>query len=199
MRSDWVRLGLVVLLCSDPASAQSHRTQNAATAIATVATGDPNTPADAAAVNAQKKKAAKRPIAESPSNTNCAAPVVRTTVRGIDADGHPYVETVDADGTRRHRTRTGVTITSPNGRQSRLSFANAPPPTAPILPETPESGRTWFDQHNKALLALISQTVNGDATALNSFSAREMQATGGDILKQIYFRTDALQFLAGAP
>jgi len=187
MRLNSKRVLLVMLLCLSSAVVQSQTTP-----IAAGVTGDA-----ASAGRAHKKKAVKHPIAQSP-DANCAAASARTTVRGIDASGNPYVETVDPDGTRRHRTRGRVTITSPNGQESTVLQANAQAPTAPPLPTTPESGRAWFDQHNAALLALISQTVNGDATALKSFSAREMQATSGDTLKQIYFRTDALQFLAGA-
>lgn len=118
-----VARGVVAGACAPRAS--SAFVQSQTTPIAVGVTGDA-----ASAVGAQKKKALKHPIAQS-SAANCAAASSRTTVRGIDASGNPYVETVDADGTRRHRTRGQVTITSPNGKESTLLQANAPAPTAP--------------------------------------------------------------------
>jgi hypothetical protein len=108
------------------------------------------------------------------------------------------VETTEADGTKRRQTRSGITIISPDGKKQQLSFANAPYPTPPALPESGATTRAWFERHNAALLDIISSTVNGDQRAMQDFLKGEAASTGGDLLQQIYFRTDTLSILLGS-
>src|ERR1043165_7096509 len=107
MRFDSLVALLVIFLCLSPDLAGGQATPGDASASGS----DPST------VRAQKKKGAKHPIAP-PSDANCATISASTVTRGIDASGNPFVDTVDPDGTRRHRTKGRVTITSPNGSVS---------------------------------------------------------------------------------
>ncbi len=126
-------------------------------------------------------------------------PATPQQLRGIDANGDPFVETTEADGTKHRRTRRGVVTTRPDGtRGPGTALSDAPMPTPPLLPADPASGRAWFESHNNDLLNLISRSVNNDADQLSNYAKRETQETQGDVLKQIYLRTVVLGILVGA-
>jgi hypothetical protein len=120
--------------------------------------------------------------------------------RGFDEKGQPFVEERRPDGTIVRYTLNGIQITKPDGTGQFIprqkTYAHAQPPTPPELPADPSRGRNWIKLHNEALLSLISALVRGDKSEMSKFSAVEATQTGGDMFKQIEYRTQIAAFLA---
>jgi hypothetical protein len=120
--------------------------------------------------------------------------------RGFDEQGQPFIEERKPDGTIVRHTPRGTQITKPDGTSQfiphQVVFSHAQPPTPPELPADPGRGRQWIELHNGALLSLIKALVREDESEMSKFSAVEAARTGGDVFKQIEYRTQIAAFLA---
>jgi hypothetical protein len=145
-----------------------------------------------------KEKAIVRPpaLAVVPPSAGDGGPVWR----GFDEKGKPFVEERKPDGTIVRHTQSGTQITKADGTRQFIPrptpYAHAQAPTPPELPADPGRGRTWIELHNGALRSLISTLVRNDVSEMSKFSAVEAEQTGGDVFKQIEYRTQVAAFLA---
>jgi hypothetical protein len=121
--------------------------------------------------------------------------------RGFDENGDPYVDEHMPDGSIRRHQQNQTTIIKPDGTRQTVPvmriFSNVQPGTPPELPADPSQGRVWVEQHNAAILGLISDLVHGDSGEMGKFTAAEARATGGDLFRQVAYRTKVATFLAG--
>jgi hypothetical protein len=143
------------------------------------------------------------PTAELPPVSQ-PCPAVRTsdTTFGFDEKlGEPYAETPRADGTVQREYSAGTQILR-DGQQTewiprrRLQAISGQAPTPPQLPEDPRQGRHWLEAHNKALDDIIEHYLKDNASARKVLDAREAAVAGGDLFKQIEFRTHVASFYA---
>lgn len=142
-----------------------------------------------------KEKSAAAPQVVANAKKKAGVPALQSVTRGFDANGLPFIDVVEQDGTKRRITRGGEVIITPNGQRLTKSLANAPAPTPPVLPTMSVENRDWFVFYNDALLTLISSSVNDDEAAVRSYRDREWQTTSDDVVKQISYRVDTLRFL----